>query len=183
MTIVVSVKGDVKAITKDLDKVQRKIVPQVTARALNTTARDVRKVGIRKLAGVLGVPQKFIRSKFDKFGAKGKDRIYIRKARTRELFAIILFSTTGIPAILLRARQNRKGVQTNSGFFKSAFIAKGKGGARQVFKRKSRPRLPIAAQKIPLNPQGTTVMDREVKASGPIFVKHFERLLAQKLNR
>jgi len=58
----IDVKGDVKRITRDLKRVQRKIVPKAAAKALNRTNRGIKTDATKALSSELNIkPQKRVR--------------------------------------------------------------------------------------------------------------------------
>lgn len=56
MAIAIDVKGDLRAIERDLTKVQRKVVPQAAARALNRVNGTVKTRLVRSLQAIFGAP-------------------------------------------------------------------------------------------------------------------------------
>ena len=58
-----SVRGDVKAVTRDLRRVSRVIVPRITSMALNRAIAKVRTKSIRDVAGAKAIPQSALRGK------------------------------------------------------------------------------------------------------------------------
>jgi len=172
----VNLRGDMKAIIKDLGVIEKRIQPKAASQSLNRVATKIRTQGIRRIASETGVAQKFIRRIYDNMGnVRKKNRITISGATVSRLSAWIFFRTRSIPAILLDAKQNKKGVKTKAKTYPGAFINNAMGGGKQVFKRKGKSRYPIEAKKIPIEKRGRVIFFELTKKSGPIFRKEFDR--------
>jgi hypothetical protein len=109
-----SVKGDVKDITKDLSKIQRKLVPSAASQALNAASKDAVKQSIPAISKATGIPQKHIRSRYSpRSNEKKASRIHIRKrgkAKAKKLWAEITdYFQAGIDVTSLGARDTGKG--------------------------------------------------------------------------
>ena len=95
--IEIDVKFDTREITKYLNDIEKKQVPFATARALTSTARDVKDELIREMDRVFDRPTRYTKSAF-----------YIRSATKKKLVASVGikdFSFKGIPAIKFLAPQ------------------------------------------------------------------------------
>jgi hypothetical protein len=170
------VKGDIKAVLRDLDVVDKKVQKRATSMSINRVATKVKSAGIKQIASATNVPQKLIRRMFDNTGTQTrKDRVTIRKARPKWPSAFIYFRTRSIPAILLNARQTKTGVRTRRKVYPGAFINNAMGGGKQVFKRRGKARYPIDAQKVDIKKRGEVIFFGLVKKSGPDFRKEFDR--------
>ena len=185
MALKIDVRGDVKAILRDLNAIQRRHVPRATVRALNRTMSWVRTQAKRKLAAHLQI-QAGVASK----------QMRITKAKLGYRSALLSLNTRPISAIRLKARETATGVRAGRHAFPGAFIATGVGGHRHVFKRTGERRVMkagrrqgkvaevIDAVKIPVEPMGTALVGTIVtERSGARFVQEFQRDLAYRLRR
>lgn len=131
----ITVVADVRAVEDRLSQLRDGGL-LATARALNRTLQQVRTVATRAVAEDLGITQKAVR-----------DGLRLQQASRGDLRASIHVSGQRIPLIQFRARQTSRGVAYRLPGGRSdapgAFIATMKSGHRGVFRRRSRPRLPI----------------------------------------
>jgi len=175
--LALKVKGSIKAVTSDLTKVQKQIVPTAAASALNKSAAKVRTVGVRETAQRVGVKQRFVRA-----------RTRIRNATRKRLSAWLFVILAGIPAIVLAGglpgiRQTRAGVRVGRHEFPGAFPALLPGRVG-VFKRRGRKRLPIVEQKVQIDPPANEIFTRHMNATGGReFKRLFEHELKWRLER
>lgn len=170
------VKGDMKAITRDLRKVERSIVPAATVSALNKTARQVRTASTREISRTKAItPQRLVR-----------DRLQFVRATRRFLVAAIVARLHGIAAAKLGIpRQSATGASVKRHTFPGAFVAvMPSSGHRGIFKRVGKQRLPIREQRVSLQPEASDIVERHVRTTGAVaWVKNFERELAWRLSR
>lgn len=123
----ISVKADLKEATKYLTRVQRKVIPKATVRALNEAATKVQSVARKSVAKELSVRQKYI-----------KRRFYITRARAGRLHASVTVMPGHIPTIaVMRGRQTAAGYSAAGRVRKGTFVATMKSGHRGVFIRAS----------------------------------------------
>jgi len=191
-----SVEGDVKAITKDLDKIQRKLVPAVASSALNATATHLRNESITSAARGTGLPTKHIRWRHDSKGKKtDKRRIYVKKtdkAKAKKLWTYLTVYRRDIAWTVLGAKDSRKyvkgrrgpkgsGVRVRSGGYhdSKAFIAPGKSGGQQAFFRVGENRNPIQTKKAKVGFKIAAITKRVVQRRGS---KYFGGIFVTKLN-
>lgn len=177
----VSVKGDVKTIIKDLNAVQKKIVPQVTSSALNKTATKVRSVSAKHIARVKNIsPQKLI-----------KARLIIKKSNKRTQRAIIISLFAGVPvdkmsnskkntpgnAFKMRLNNGKEIIVTRKPKSKNASGRDRKGRVRKN-------RLPVDRVKISISRVSDTTIKRMSRSVGARhFVKTFEHDLQYRLRK
>lgn len=175
MIMQISVRADVKKMTRDLTKVQKKIVPKVTSQALNKTGKQVRTQAVRQVSAMAGIRQKLVRSRlrFQSFSKPTRLRLIISA-----WFMPILAFKVG------NARETSTGVKVGKRSFGNAFIATMPSGHIGVFARIGKPRLPIKEESINLNPGAEGVMVSIVNGFAlTAFKKEFSRLLAVRLKR
>ncbi len=65
----INLRGDVKDITKHLDKTQRWVIPQAVPAAINKTAGQVNTQVRREISKKLGIPQKHFKSRIKLYRA------------------------------------------------------------------------------------------------------------------
>ncbi len=147
-----SVEGDMKAITKDLDKIQRKLVPAVSSQSLNAVPSGKTGVitrSVKAIAAATGISQKHIRARYGTSdGSRKAARIQVMKrdkAKVRKQYVKITdYFHAGISAMHLGAKDTRgmkrgknkgTGVRLTKGpqkHFGSAWIAKGKASGKTL---------------------------------------------------
>ncbi len=167
----ISVRSQVKAMTRDLTKVQRKIVPKITARALNFTGRKIRTQAVRRVSAAAQVKQKIIRSRLR----------FARQANPGDLRLVISAWFMNIFALDLG---RVKGLKVDVPTFSKKFVATMPSGHEGIYARQSTNRLPIKEVSVPLNPQGENIMVSLMgKFAIDTFLKEWRRLLAVRLRR
>lgn len=127
----------------DIDIVVRNLeaTPTQAQAALRSTlpkmARWLRARSVKGLSRELDVQQTVIRRRLKQF----------RLRRLGDAASIdVWYGLDPIALIHLKPRQTRRGVKARSHLREGAFIASGKSGNRQVFKRRGKERLPIDRQ-------------------------------------
>jgi len=98
----VNVKADVKALTKELNRIQKKQIPFATANAINDTAVDVRTALYHKMNAVFHKPTSFTVPRNIEKATNKKGSLYMMPAKKDRLSAKIFVkdgSTMGAPAI------------------------------------------------------------------------------------
>lgn len=174
----VGVKGDLKAITKDLNSIQKKVVPQVSSSALNKTATKVRSISTKHISKVKGItPQKLIR-----------DRLIIKRSNKRTQRAKITALLNGIPVDSLSSRSKNKHIPSDG------FVMKVRSGKQLIVTRKQksksasgkdsrgrprRGRLPVERTKIRIASTANRTMQRVVRTTG---ARHFKKTFERDLN-
>lgn len=131
--ITLSVKGTVDAIVKELNRLQREVVPKATARALNRTITTVNNEAARAISKRTGMGVRSI-----------KEKLRIYKAGPHKLVAEIVAPKHAPNLIRYGARRTKKGVSAKAWnqrkVYKHTFIA---NDGRTVFARVGKARLPI----------------------------------------
>lgn len=183
----VSVKADTKALLRDLSKVQRRIVPRVTAQALNDTVKEVHRDAISQVAAATNTPRKIWRKR-------------IRRSRLgtiRKNLSAWVFITTEV--VLARhlgnPRGGGKGSRVGRHSFPGSFVANmPKSGKRLSMHRKPHSRhkritpgkwhdLPIEEDRIVVDNKTLAVGARLLAASGARFRRHLNTRLSKALDR
>lgn len=189
-----SVKGDMKAVQRDLGRLQKRDVPRATSAALNRSQAQILTQARRGISKARRIQQKVL-----------KDRVVPRrKANWRNLVAEIELRYQDVPANRLKPRQLAKGVRAGRHKFEGAFVVgadqKGKkrGPDRQrrarrghgrrkdkpaigrakglVMKRKGLARLPIEKQFVEIMPDAKKITEKIVYRRGrKIFRHNFDR--------
>lgn len=192
----------IKTLTKDLRRIDRREIPRAQARVLNTIGRKAKTRVLREVAKDLGIRNKDLRYTSQKTEtSKGKERIRLTRATTAQNEVVMRGSGAGIPLIKLRARQTKSGVKAGGQIIAGAFIAtasnspkgstKGRGnmpgsfaGKQQVFKRRGKGRYPIAAQFKSVRTKLKDGMNKHVEhvmrtEGGTLMVKELEYRIAR----
>ena len=131
--MLISANVNLDSFIATMTTIERSVVPQATARALNRTAAEARTQVVRKLASQTGLKQKSIREK-----------LIVVRARRSSLVAELQVS--GRPLNLLRfgARQTKRGVSAKAWGKRRVYPGTFLGNrGRTVFKRVGGKRLPI----------------------------------------
>ncbi len=171
MALVLNVKSNVKAMTRDLNKVQKRIVPKITAQVLNHTARKVKTKAKREIAAAMGIAQKHV----------AKRMKFIVSASRTNLRTVIIAWFMNIFAIKFG---EAKGLKVDVPTFSKKFVATMPSGHKGIFSRKSAKRLPIDETSVPMNPIAETIMVRTINTFAlKEFVKEFNRRLSVALRR
>ena len=130
---------------------------------------------MRGLSQHLAVQQKVIRRRLKSFRLQ-------RKAGGSEI--TVWYGLDPIALIYLKAKQNKRpggGVRAYGGrFVKSAFIAAGKNGKEQVFKRRGKARLPVDKQRADIEDKAGTYIEDQLVGTAEFearFFKTFEHEL------
>lgn len=187
------VRRDVKKLTRHLSKLEKRIVPRVTARAINEVAVNARSQAIKEVARSKNLPQKNIRNRFDKYGRKKGERTRLKKAKASYQVATLSVYMRGIPAIQLVTRSQqvrsilkrpRGGVRAYGGRrYERAFVEQASAGNAQLFVRRGRGRTPLGVVKVGVRRALTKTYDDKVGNSGKEFRRRFNRILSHQLAR
>lgn len=173
MSLTVRIDGDMDAILKDLEQVQKRHVPLATVRALNRTLAWMRTRAKREIAAEVGVPV-----------ALANRWMRQRKGTLSNRAIMVGLLLRPIPAVRLPHRQTRTGVRAGKHAFEGAFIASDPDGREMVFKRLTRKAHPIDAVKIPVAQAGQTILERYTRDKARArFAELFEKDLAWRLSR
>lgn len=146
--------------------------PQQVERALRSTlgkmAAWLRVRSIRGLSANLHITQKVVRRRLKT----------LRVQKTADGQSVrVWYGLDDIAMIYLGARQNSSGVKAGTRSVKSAFIANGKNGGKQVFKRKGSDRLPIEKQTLEVRDKAQAYIEDKLLGTAAFdaqFMKTFE---------
>jgi hypothetical protein len=137
-----------------------------TMRWANTRVRRAVSAGVK-------VPQKAL-----------KTRLVLRLPKRTDLSGAIWIGLNPIGAIHLNPRRTAAGVRGGAHDFEGAFIAKGRGGARQVFKRAGSSRLPIERVHLSIADAGRAAIRGPLFAGiERFFLRTFEHELGWRIAR
>lgn len=145
-------------------------------KALNSTlgkmAAWLRGRSVKDLSSALAIQQKVLRRRLKLFRLK-------RNGSGSEI--TVWYGLDPIAMIYLQAKQNKQGVRAyGSRFVKSAFIAQGRNGNRQVFKRRDKARLPVDKQRAEIEDKASTYIEDNMLGTADFeaqFFKIFEHEL------
>jgi len=132
----ISIKSDLKSVMRDLDTIERKVLPKATNRTMNRLGTAANKIIIRGVSSEAGLPQSTL-----------KKRGFFSNIRSkiRTLTFSIIVKWGSIPLKDFNPRQTKKGVTAKAWgsrkVYDGAFIVDSLG--RHVFVRKTDKRLPI----------------------------------------
>lgn len=135
---------------------------------LGKMAKWVKTRSIRGLAQDLSVPGRVVRRRVKILKAK-------RLSDGSEI--TIWYGQNPAAMIYLGARKTGSGVTAGSRRVDGAFIARGKGGDKQVFKRVGKSRLPLKRQEVEIKPTSDAYLERDfidAAAFSQQFYKVFE---------
>lgn len=145
-------------------------------KALNTTlvkmASWLRSKSVKGLSKELAIQQKVLRRRLKSFRLK-------RRSGGSEI--TVWYGLDPIALIYLQARKNKQGVKAYGGrFVQSAFIASGRNGKSQVFKRRGKERLPVDKQRAEIEDKANTFIEDQLVGTEEFearFFKTFEHEL------
>jgi hypothetical protein len=145
-------------------------------KALNSTlvkmASWLRSKSVKGLSQALTIQQKVIRRRLKSFRLQ-------RRAGGSEI--TVWYGLDPIALINLQAKKSGAGVRAYGGrFVKSAFIAPGANGTKQVFKRRGKARLPIDKQRADIEDKASTYIEDQLVGTAEFearFFKTFEHEL------
>jgi len=170
------IKGDFRAINRDLDRVQRKLVPKATAQALNRTNRGIRTDFVRAAAQEFQIsPQKKVRERI----AIPRHSRFVASPANLRAGGVILFKY--LPLILtLKGKPAQRAAQGPN-----QFLATMPSGKRSLFRRKrSKGSLPIAEVMIDVEARAVQISRKVLSTSGARrWNTEFERSIKRVLKR
>lgn len=168
----ISVKGDVKQVTKYLTKIEKKIIPKAASQSLNRARQRVQTMVVRSLSKRLKIKAKIIRPK-----------VAFKAAKPDLLITEIWGWWGGVPVIRLgAARETKKGVTVAGRKIDRGFIQRSKWGRDEVLRRTGASRLPVPRQVVPIEEEGDRITRVHIKRHGArLFLAEFNRQLARKL--
>ncbi|MBT4292878.1 hypothetical protein HOD41_09330 [bacterium] len=165
----ISLKGDMKKITRDLKKVERKVVPKATVRALKKTATKVQGRVRKRIAKRIGVAQKVIKQK------QG-----IAKANFRKQSTVLYLRYKGInPLSIKKAQRMKKGFKVGKEKHPIAFSH----DEKVILERKGKKQLPVRAVKIKIYPHKDKLHSIANILARRTFLKEFNRDLKWRLRK
>lgn len=169
---------DLQIDAGDLDRIAGELAATEVhaAKALNSTlvkmAAWLKTKSVKGLSGHLAIQQKVIRRRLKSFRLQ-------RKAGGSQI--TVWYGLDPIALIYLQARKANGGVKASGGrFVPSGFIADGRNGNRQVFKRRGKARLPIDKQRVDIEDKSTTYIEDQLLGTAEFedrFFKTFEHEL------
>lgn len=167
-----SVKGDVQAVLRDLNRVQRRFVPKAASQALNRARTRATTRIVRAVSSRTNIQQKLIRQ-----------RVGFKPATPRLLITELIGHWKPFPIIRLgRARETKTGVTVRGQKIPGGFIARMRSGHRGVLKRVDDPRLPIKQEKESIFTEADRVATVLIKRVAlPEFRREFNRNLRRLL--
>ncbi len=126
MAVKLDIRGDNRAILKDMTRCEKKKVPRATVQAINKTGNWFRGKVARQAANVLNLKLKLMRS-----------RIVWLLASKRTFTGVLKVRHRSISWRHIGGRKIKGGVKAEGGrFAQSGFIAPDKGGTKRPFVRK-----------------------------------------------
>lgn len=174
----ISVRGDMKAIVRDLNQVERKVVPSVAASSLTTIARKSRSRGLTHWAKVLKLPKKIMRG-----------RTQVRRARPNDLYAHVRILTnkinlaTKFPTVTKIRKRGPHVLKAGRYTFPGGFIQQ-PHGVPVIFKRKTKKRYPIEAGVLDPRAAGERTFSRLMRVyAARLWKPTFEQRLAKRLRK
>ena len=167
-----------------LDEVMRRVgaTPAVASKALASTlrklARWLRSRSVRGLSQELALQQKVLRRRM----ASTRLRRHANGASIS-----LWYGLNPIDVIHLNARQSRRGVRAYGGRqIDSGFIATGRRGREQVFRRKGWARLPIECQRVAIEREALTYIRGDLVDADEFrgrFLRTFEHELTWRMRK
>lgn len=177
----VNVKGDIKDIASDLNKLEKRITPAVATRSINYAARKLESAGVKRTAKDVRLPAKYIRYRFTVNYKKKGNRVAVSKARWSDWTADVYIYGREIPIATINTHKPaKKGFRVAGRQFPKAFKQIVKGGP-QIFQRKGRSRYPLKVVKISYRAAALKNFGQEHKKSASHFRNEFNRLMRAKL--
>jgi len=193
----INVRGDVRAVTRDLTRLSASVVVPARTRALNRTAQQIRTRAVRAASKELNIKQKLIKGRLGK----------LRRASYQRESAVFYAYLPPMPARIIKTRVSRRnGWKHRQHHYDEAFAAR-VGDGRQftstggvgVFQRTRRARtasgrdsrgrlrrgrLPITQVRVDVGPTIQRHTNRYVDRWGALaFRRNFTRELKYRLSR
>lgn len=171
--IKIDVKFDMRGLKRDLDKIQRNVIPKAHARALNRSADGVKAEAVRTLSKLTGIKQGEIRS-----------RMWVRGATPQRLTAEV--DVLGYAPNLKRfqARKTKKGIEAKAWGQRKVYKGSFSLPSGAVVSRTGRERAPLKKLYGPSVPR-TFMRDAVIKRLKAVaeqrWRSEFEREMARRL--
>jgi len=167
----INIKGDVREFQRQLDSIQRKVIPVAVPRAMNDTVKQINTQVRRQMADDLGIQQKHFKRRLKVYRASRKNWEAKNWVGTKILIPVSAVFKSGRKGI---AYAKARGLVDANSLFEATMPT----GHSGIFRRKGQSRLPIQEVSIDLS-------DAAIKAVskwGPKIVRErFRRILAGKL--
>lgn len=181
----IDIRGDCKAIFRDMDSVSKKIAPRVGSQALNKTMSKLIGESTKASAKATGLPLKHMRYRYGADGAKKARRIVVPrafKASPRKLWSQAFAWHRDIPLITLGAKQNKRGVRAAKKQYGRAFIAQAPSGGQHAWQRRGGEAHPIDVLKVKVAVTIRQITQKTFARRGfKYFKKEFEATMARRL--
>lgn len=179
MAIQVQVSGDIKRLTRHLNKVQRKVIPKVAREAINLTAKEANAESIKEVAQQVRLPQKMIRARTKVTNAKGRN---LQKMR-----AEIDVTHRGISLNSIRLKATKRGVRAKGDrLYKGAFITKVRRTGQEIAVKRVGPRrYPLFVPRVGIRQKQMKAYEARLRGreGRERFRSAFNRRLVRELNR
>jgi hypothetical protein len=163
--------GQLQRLVDDLTATEKQ-AEKALGSTVTRMATWLRTKSLRGLSAELSIQQKIIRRRLKQFKVR-------RSAGSAEI--TVWYGLDPIAMIYLGARKAAGGVRASGGrFVDGGFIANGRNGSRQVFKRRGRARLPLDKQNADIKDKADTYIEDNLLGSAEFeaqFFKVFEREL------
>lgn len=163
--------GDLQRIAGEIDATEAQ-----ATKALNSTlvkmAAWLKSKSVKGLSDALAIQQKVVRRRLKAFRLQ-------RRAGSSSI--TVWYGLDPIALIHLQAKKAKGGVKASGGrFVQDGFIAKGKNGRAQVFKRRGKARLPVEKQRAKIEDKANTYIEDSLIGTAEFearFFKTFEHEL------
>lgn len=164
-------EGEINQLIQDLTATPLQVEKAMTS-TVNRMASWLKTQSARGLSTHLEIPQNVLRRRLKNFRLR-------RSQGTTEVN--VWYGLNPISFIRLKPKKTGTGIQAGKHSVEGGFIASGKNGNRQVFKRRGAKRLPIDAQFVDIEEQAIVFIDDHLIGSSSfdaVFLETFERELA-----
>ena len=171
--IKINVRCDMNSLIRDLNRIQRDVIPKVAARALNRAIDGVRAEAVRTLAGLTAIKQKDIRS-----------RMYVKGATPNNLVAELGVLPYAPNLSKFRATKGRGGITANAWNQRKTYRGTFALPSGQVVSRRGKrkePVKPIYGPSLPNTFMRKPVLDRLEAVARQRWRSEFEREMARRL--
>lgn len=178
MSVRLDIRGDTKAVLKDMEKLTKKEIPRATVTALNRTGNAVMSRTARSVARQTKVKAKTIRKRMPKQRANKRTMSFKFRTFTQGIPVHSQFTPTQLSSNIKtrRARvQGKYGVKWRGTTFPGSFVATPRrGGKPVVIQRKGQSRYPTKTVTVEVQNTFNRTAKRMTGLVGPkIFRKEF----------
>lgn len=199
-----TIAGSLKPIVRDIKHVRGRIVPAVSAKALNQTARRyvepkaVALMSDQSYVTSTGDPivlsKSVIRWRYNASGTRTKKRRLVRRNASAKRDVMVVTWRWGkgssepgrIPIVSLPGRQQTKrGVRPGrkGAVIRGAFLQRNKHGAAGVYKRQGKKRYPIDFLRVDITRQADAAFAKFIDSSGTYHRREWNRLMRVELKK